>query len=532
MDTAPEHPLVRLASWARSMAEAADVPDVVSHLTEASLALTGADSAHVSRYDLPTGTVTVLRNLGDLAPWEKTCPVDESYLIADLPQAVTTVESSGSWRGGVGDDATSAADQRLLASIGKQVGASAPVVVSGQVWGEVYVARTASRPFTDAQVAVLEVVAALAATALWRLEGDEQMHRLAHTDALTGLANRRAVDQALETWASNPALAGSISVTICDVNGLKQVNDQHGHLVGDRLLREVGALVSAAAGRLSEGLAARLGGDEFVVIAPNPDPDLVTEVVRDLAVAAQALPLGGGLSCGTARASDLPRSEPTPTSLTRSLMRLADAEQYRHKLAYRRGFAGPVAPPARWQGMREPGFLITRVTRLTERLRADRLPAGERLALVAAELCAAASGAAWWVSKVNLAAGTVVAAHCGTPRPDDARDGEWPEVALDTTEYRLEDYPATARVVTGRSMYVDSLVGDPAERHLLAQTGFSSLVATGGTAADGSTWLVEIYGDAYTAELQMAEPMLQALTSLGLDATFDVRRIHSANGAA
>ncbi|GAB3598168.1 hypothetical protein GCM10027446_27750 [Angustibacter peucedani] len=510
---APQPPLVGLADLARVLHTAASCPDVVELVVRAALDLTGADSAHVSRFDLPHGMVRVLRNAGELAEWEQEHPNDESYQIADLPQTAMTVEEAGPWCGAVGDDGTSAADQALLEMVGKRVGASVPVVVEGQVWGEIYLARVDDRPFTDDEVATAELLGALAGAAVMRLEGHEQVMRLALTDPLTGLANRRAVDQALETWAADADRSSSMTVVLCDVNGLKQVNDQHGHPAGDRLLREIGGLVSVAAGRLPGGLAARLGGDEFLIASPDPEVGQVAEVVQDLAAAARALKLGGGLSCGIAAGRDLPRAEPTPTSRARSLMKLADAEQYRHKLALRQGQDDV---PERWTGA-EDGFLVTRVSRVTDRLRSPE-PVVDHLATVAAEVCSASSGAAWWVSTVDVAAGTVVAAQCGTPRPDDARDGEWPDVELDPTVYLLADYPATQRAIGGRSIYVDSFSGDASERHLLAQTGFSSLVAAGGRATDGSTWLVEIYGDAFTTELHRAEPLLQALTSLALQA--------------
>ncbi len=508
-------PLLTLAALARSLRTLDHRDEVLDVAVQSALGLTGADSAHLSRYDLPRGMVRVLRSAGQLAGWEQTHPADEQYQIADLPQVTVTVERAGPWCGAVGDDGTSAADQAILESIGKRVACCVPLVVDGQVWGELYLTRVEDAPFSDGEVATAELVAGLAATALQRLEGHQQVMRLALTDPLTGLANRRAVDQALEEWAGDPATAATMTVVLCDVNGLKPVNDQHGHLAGDRLLREVAGLVCVAAGRLPDGLAGRLGGDEFVIISPGPDAEHVRRVVRDLVDAASALPLGKGLSCGIAAGRDLPRAEPTSMSRTRSLLRLADAEQYRHKLAQRRG---PAGVPARWTGAPEDGLLVDRVTRLTERLRTAPGPVVERLALVAADVCTAASAAAWWVSAVDPVGGTVVAARCGTPRPDDARDGEWPEVALDPTVYLLADYPATARAVSGRSIYVDSLSGDVAERHLLAQTGFSSLVAAGGPALDGSTWLVEVYGDAFTTELHRAEPLLQALTSLALQA--------------
>jgi diguanylate cyclase (GGDEF)-like protein len=90
------------------------------------------------------------------------------------------------------------------------------------------------------------------------------LHALAHTDALTGLANRRGLMVALEAALDGCAPERSVGVFLLDLNGFKQVNDSLGHEVGDELLIAVGRRLQA---RLHAGdLVARLGGDEFIVM--------------------------------------------------------------------------------------------------------------------------------------------------------------------------------------------------------------------------------------------------------------------------
>jgi len=97
---------------------------------------------------------------------------------------------------------------------------------------------------------------------------NEQLLALASTDALTGLANKRALEEALQrdlaradrdhTW---------LTVVISDIDFFKKVNDTHGHLVGDDVLRQVGHAFGA---KLRAGdLAARYGGEEFLLILPG-----------------------------------------------------------------------------------------------------------------------------------------------------------------------------------------------------------------------------------------------------------------------
>jgi diguanylate cyclase (GGDEF)-like protein len=88
-----------------------------------------------------------------------------------------------------------------------------------------------------------------------------RIYSMAHSDPLTGLANRRAVTEFLDR---QPDFA-TIGVALLDLNDFKQVNDQHGHDVGDALLQIVAERLRSA--WRQPGLVGRLGGDEFVVIA-------------------------------------------------------------------------------------------------------------------------------------------------------------------------------------------------------------------------------------------------------------------------
>lgn len=89
---------------------------------------------------------------------------------------------------------------------------------------------------------------------------------LAHTDALTGLLNRRGWDRVLaDAQERVDAFGDPVAVAIIDLNGLKCVNDTQGHLAGDRLLTSAARALSAAATHAHR--VARIGGDEFAILA-------------------------------------------------------------------------------------------------------------------------------------------------------------------------------------------------------------------------------------------------------------------------
>jgi diguanylate cyclase (GGDEF)-like protein len=102
----------------------------------------------------------------------------------------------------------------------------------------------------------------------------EALRASAHTDPLTGLANRRDLDLQLERAGEGYTLV------LCDLDHFKRFNDEHGHLAGDRLLSDFGVLLRAM---LREGdLAARYGGEEFALLLPETDPEQARVVLRRL----------------------------------------------------------------------------------------------------------------------------------------------------------------------------------------------------------------------------------------------------------
>jgi diguanylate cyclase (GGDEF)-like protein len=93
----------------------------------------------------------------------------------------------------------------------------------------------------------------------------DTLHSLAHSDALTGLLNRRGLDEALVAALARATPEHALALYMLDLDGFKAVNDRFGHDVGDALLR-VAAQRLRASMRAGDAVA-RLGGDEFVVMA-------------------------------------------------------------------------------------------------------------------------------------------------------------------------------------------------------------------------------------------------------------------------
>jgi diguanylate cyclase (GGDEF)-like protein/PAS domain S-box-containing protein len=122
-----------------------------------------------------------------------------------------------------------------------------------------------------------------------RKQLEEHLRHLADHDPLTGLRNRRLFEHDLKLQVARSRRYGEhAAVGVVDLDDFKQVNDLHGHKVGDDVLKAVGTALSR---RLRESdLVARLGGDEFAVLLPHVDKDGVAVVSDGLA--------GVVLACG------------------------------------------------------------------------------------------------------------------------------------------------------------------------------------------------------------------------------------------
>ncbi|MFK0141417.1 diguanylate cyclase domain-containing protein [Streptomyces murinus] len=303
-------------------------------------ALDGSFAA-LSVWERELGRLRVLVNVGDRRLDEEEFPAAESYPVHQFPEITEFLHER--WAGGGGPNAWVETAEGAAAGVpgyfhqrvaalrrrGRGCCVVAPVVLHGRAWGEVYVARAVGAPvFGRADADFATVLAAVVAAGLAQTERLEEARRLAYTDALTGLANRRAVDTHLDEALERHRVDGAVvSLVVCDLNGLKRVNDTKGHAVGDRLLERFGSVLSLCGAMVPGALAARLGGDEFCLLAVGPTADDVVKAADELCRRAGELELGEGVACGVASTED----PIGPVADARRLFRLADAAQYRAK---------------------------------------------------------------------------------------------------------------------------------------------------------------------------------------------------------
>lgn len=128
-----------------------------------------------------------------------------------------------------------------------------------------------------------------------RKQLEEELAAMALQDGLTGLANRRAFDQAFDReWKRTLRTGGEMAILLLDIDYFKQFNDLYGHQAGDDCLRAVAAHIQELARRPTD-MACRYGGEEIVVILGSTDLAAAVSIAKEMAscVAALGIPHEG-----------------------------------------------------------------------------------------------------------------------------------------------------------------------------------------------------------------------------------------------
>lgn len=565
--------VVRMAQATTGVATVAEVVRAAADHTRA--ALDAAMSA-VSVWERAEGRLRVLVNDGELAPGEVALPDNEVYPVADFPEIAHFLNgrhTEHGWTHGelprawtqTADDPSSGpfCQQRAqgLRHRGRSCCVVAPILLEGRAWGELYAARKPGVPvFTQHEVDFAAVLAGQVSVGLAQTVRLARVRQLAYTDSLTGLANRRAVDARLADALRRHQEDGTVvSLIVCDVNGLKRLNDERGHAVGDRILERFADQLSLAAATLPGALAARLGGDEFCVLAEGPSADAVVRAAEETCRAALRFPEGEGVACGIASTSDPIGAVDSPARL----FRLADAAQYRAKasksatpvVAGRGGrpdavlkMADEAARAARMAGQgrhrpfrgrrggaerrrfrgrvhsADPACLLeSTLAALDDEDAADDAAANTADAVNAADLTPAGlvtvadnaarmvDAAAWTIHHQHPAGGELRPMRYSVQRGDETDAEPLAARPLDPS-----GHPQTLHALRGGGFAVQPGSGNPPEEaDMLLAGGYRAAVVAGGADASGG-WLLRVLADDASLPMTGLAPALRALCAVAL----------------
>lgn len=158
---------------------------------------------------------------------------------------------------------------------------AAPVTGPDRVLGVVTVRSEQVGAFTDDDGSTLAQLGRFVGHQLEHARSFEEAHRTSRRDPLTGLGNRRALDETLVAeLGRHGRYGGQLSVCVVDLDGFKTINDTAGHSAGDKVLVRVAERLCAIRGADS---AFRLGGDEFALVLPETGAGAAELVARRLA---------------------------------------------------------------------------------------------------------------------------------------------------------------------------------------------------------------------------------------------------------
>ncbi len=202
-----------------------------------------------------------------------------------------------------------------------------------EIWIESSV-RVTRDPDTDAPSGAVVVSRDVTA----RKVVEMQLATLATTDGLTGIANRRRLDEALASeWRRAARDGTAVSLALADVDHFKPFNDRHGHGAGDECLRGVAAALAGTVRRPAD-LVARYGGEELAALLPDTDAVGAGAVAEGMRAAVEALgiahgdsPPAGMVTVSVGVATVTPAGGEDPAAGVRALLAAADGALYEAK---------------------------------------------------------------------------------------------------------------------------------------------------------------------------------------------------------
>jgi diguanylate cyclase (GGDEF)-like protein len=165
-----------------------------------------------------------------------------------------------------------------------------PLKVKEKVIGVILLGSHKENGFSKKEVTLIEILANYAATAIENAKVFEQTERRAFVDELTGLYNYRGFEHQLEQQLNEADSTGkSLALLIIDVDYFKQVNDQFGHLMGNRVLQHLATVLKEQVRK--KDVVTRYGGEEFTIILPDTSKEEAKEIAERIRQAIPANPV-------------------------------------------------------------------------------------------------------------------------------------------------------------------------------------------------------------------------------------------------
>ena len=339
--------LGRLAAAAATVRQLDDPVELVDQFADDARRALGA--ATVSVGELKGDELRVLVHTGRVEPPDELRPADECYPLAAFP-SFSGIGTAHATHLCLSTASLDAPFVPYLTSRGISSEISCPITVDGQLWGSFWATSATGEAELGAEA--LDALSEIATDIGAVLAATQRLAALqdyAFRDALTGLYNRRVLETELrKIFDRPPSERLDVALVMCDVDGLKIVNDSIGHEEGDVILKDAAAALREATSATPEATVCRIGGDEFCIILDGRGALMARPLADDATLAFQRKGPNRSMSCGVAILNPAMRQPG-------ELLRAADVAQYEEKR--RRQDLGlapvrPISPPGRRAGRR------------------------------------------------------------------------------------------------------------------------------------------------------------------------------------
>jgi diguanylate cyclase (GGDEF)-like protein len=296
-----------LARAAKTLNESLDLNRVLVQICTEAASILDGDNATIYRGDADGLTVEAVHGIAPEAIGYKVGPgIGLSGRVAELDRPLITNDYQ---------ELTPKPDPAFFGEVRSCV--AVPMHWDGKLRGVLAVGYHRRHEVTREDMNLLEAFGELAAAACRNASAHAGLAQVARTDGLTGCLNHTAMQHMLRREIERGERTGHrLSLVLIDLDDFKQVNEEHGHLAGDEVLRRVGAALRGVVRPYD--LVARYGGDEFAIVAIEADEQVASELARRaLAGIERALDADGGVPSGCGASAGIAEWEPeqTPAAL-------------------------------------------------------------------------------------------------------------------------------------------------------------------------------------------------------------------------
>ncbi len=514
-DASIEMPALRaLLQISEAVLRAHYFDEVLEVIAEQARTALSAASLSICRWEPDRAALRILVNVGDLGPHQQRWPQDDYYAVETYSNINALLRHGVSYAFSLDDEDCPPESRRVLIELGKESELAVPVMVGNSMWGIIWATGTGGRRFTSGDIQLLQAIAAHTAVAIGRSELLTTVWRYAFEDPLTGIANRRAIDQRLTEidWERTCPVA-----LLCDLDGFKKINDRDGHPAGDQLLRDVARELDRLTGTIDGAVAGRLGGDEFFVLLPDATLASAqvfaidaTKAIRD------SVDIEVSLSWGAAAAGQDIRNG-------YDLLAAADAALMESKrqgpARFSTGASTSVVAGGidrRDRGDRGELREVERLAGVVVRTLDEQpdLTVPEALEILAMQVQQVTSTSGWSISECseNCTTLRVVRSIDSVLRQE---SGLSVMTELGPASYDVCDYPATAKALTEGTVFVAAIGldgSDPAETALLSKFGYRAVLGVG-VPAGQRCFLLEFFSHGDYQELIEIAPLVRVLAA-------------------